>query len=74
MGFVITGTTFGSTQGGSKVAIGGTDLTVLSGGWTNTAITVQVPAAAATGSIVVTVANNPSNSNKTFTIATFGCP
>jgi hypothetical protein len=73
MGFVISGTTFGSTQGSSTAMIGTTALTVEPGGWSSTAITVQVPTTAATGSVVVTVANNASNS-KTFTVATYGCP
>lgn len=74
MGFVITGTTFGSQQGASTVELGGTPLTVIPSGWTNTQITVQVPAGATTGSVVVTVNSNGQNyasNSKSFTVTGF---
>ncbi len=71
MGFVINGTTFGGSQGTSTVKIGAAALTVIS--WTASAITVQLPAGAATGSVVVTVASHASN-GVSFTVSSpFGC-
>ena len=69
----IAGYTFGNTQGASVVKIGNTPLTVLAGGWSSTKIGVRVPVGAVTGSVIVTVAANASNS-QTFTVKTFGCP
>ena len=50
----ITGTNFGSTQGSSTVTFNG--LTATPSSWSDTSITVPVPAGAATGNVVVTTA------------------
>ena len=55
----ITGTTFGSTQGGSTVTFNG--LTAVPSNWSATVISVSVPAGATTGPVVVTVAGQASN-------------
>lgn len=71
MGFVVTGANFGNLQGSSTIKVNTSSLTVVS--WTDTSITVQVPAGAATGNVVVTVSGNSSN-GVPFTIkAPFGC-
>ena len=56
---IITGTSFGDTQGSSVVTFNGGPATVNS--WSNTQIEVLVPNAAITGNVVVTV--NGINSN-----------
>ena len=56
---VITGTGFGASQGTSSVTFNGTGATPT--GWSDTSITVTVPAGAATGSVVVTVDATPSD-------------
>jgi hypothetical protein len=61
----IAGTGFGANQLTSTVAFNGTAATVT--GWTNTSISTTVPAAATTGTVVVTVAGFASN-GKTFTL------
>jgi len=72
MGFVINGLNFGAAQGTSTVKIGNVALTVVS--WTATAITVQVPAAAVTGNVVVTVNAKPPSNGLTFNVSNaFGC-
>ncbi|HLJ29310.1 MAG TPA: IPT/TIG domain-containing protein [Candidatus Angelobacter sp.] len=55
----VTGTSFGSTQGTSQLVFG--DAVATPGSWSNTSITVPVPAGASTGNVVVTVAGIPSN-------------
>jgi len=55
----ITGTSFGATQGTSTVTLNGTTSSPSS--WSATSIVVQVPAAAKTGNVVVTVAGVASN-------------
>ena len=55
----ITGTSFGATQGTSSVTFNGTGATASS--WSDTSITVAVPAGAATGNVVVTVDGTPSD-------------
>ncbi len=55
----ITGTSFGATQGNSRVTVGGAPAYVLS--WSNTAISIQVPSNASTGNIAVTVGGAASN-------------
>ena len=55
----ITGTNFGSAQGTSTVTFNGTSATPTF--WSTTGISVQVPAAATTGNVVVTVNGIPSN-------------
>ena len=55
----ITGTGFGATQGTSKVLFNGTTATVSA--WNNTSITAVLPAAATSGSVIVTVGNASSD-------------
>ena len=55
----ITGTNFGAAQGSSVVTVGGAPSHIVS--WSNTAIAIQVPSRAVTGSIVVTVGAASSN-------------
>ena len=55
----ITGTSFGAMQGTSTVTFNGTGATPT--GWSDTSITVTVPAGATTGSVVVTVGGTPSD-------------
>jgi uncharacterized protein (TIGR03437 family) len=71
MGFVITGTSFGNSQGTSTVTLGGVPLTVVSWSAPNSApcvsgqscITVQVPSGSPTGNVnvIVTVGGQQSN-------------
>ncbi len=61
----IVGATFGSSQGLSSVSFNGTVATVIQ--WSNTSITVEVPANATTGNVVVTVGGLASN-GQSFTI------
>jgi hypothetical protein len=56
----ITGTNFGTSQGTSTVTFSGTGAGPASS-WSATSISVLVPAAAATGNVVVTVGGVPSN-------------
>lgn len=71
MGFVIIGTTFGSSQGTSSVEIGSVALSVIS--WTDTAITVSIPTGATTGNVVVTV-NALASNGASFSVGSpFGC-
>jgi YD repeat-containing protein len=55
----ITGTRFGSSQGGSTVTFDGT--TGSPTAWSDTSITVPVPVGAASGSVIVTVSGAASN-------------
>ncbi|MGD1102648.1 MAG: IPT/TIG domain-containing protein, partial [Terriglobia bacterium] len=55
----ITGTNFGPTQGASTVTFNGTMASPTS--WNDTSIVVPVPAAAASGDVVVTVGGVASN-------------
>jgi hypothetical protein len=55
----INGTMFGVSQGGSTVTFNGVTATPTS--WSNTQIVAPVPAAAATGNVVVTVGGNAGN-------------
>ena len=61
----ITGTSFGATQGTSTVTFNGTVAAPTS--WDDTSITVEVPAGATTGNVVVTVDGQASN-GVTFTV------
>ncbi len=61
----INGSNFGASQGTSTVKFNGTIATPTS--WTATSILVPVPAAATSGSVVVTVGGVPSN-GVTFTV------
>jgi hypothetical protein len=75
----VASTGFGATQGSNTASfdLNGvlTPLTVVTGGWSDTAITVQVPAGTATGvvNVVVTVGGQVSNEPQ-FTVASpFSC-
>ena len=63
---VISGATFGATQGPSTVTFNGTAVATYSS-WSDTSITVEVPAGATTGNVVVTVGGQASN-GVTFTV------
>jgi hypothetical protein len=63
----ITGSNFGSSQGGSNVRLNGTLATATS--WTATSIATTVPAGATTGFVTVTVGAQTSN-GITFTVTT----
>ena len=63
----ITGTNFGTSQGTSTVTFNGTSAGTASV-WTATSITVNVPAAATTGNVVVTASGVASNA-VAFTVA-----
>ena len=71
MGFVINGANFGGAQGTSTVTLNGTQLTVIS--WSGTSITVQVPAGATSGNVVVTVSGLASNAEGFTVTGTVGC-
>lgn len=64
----INGTGFGSSQGSSTVTFSSAKLGVVFPLWTNNAIVAQIPAAAVTGNVKVTVAGVDSN-NVSLTIA-----
>jgi len=66
---IITGTSFGDTQGSSVVTFNGVAAVVTS--WTNTQISALVPSAAITGDVVVTVNGVDSNGVR-FTIPCYG--
>ena len=66
---IITGTSFGDTQGSSVVTFNGVPATVNS--WTNTQIEVLVPSGAITGDVVVRVNGINSNGIR-FTIPCYG--
>jgi hypothetical protein len=55
---IITGASFGATQGSSTVAFNGVSATPTA--WSDTTIVVPVPAGATTGSVVVTVGGSSS--------------
>ncbi|HEX2268713.1 MAG TPA: IPT/TIG domain-containing protein, partial [Pyrinomonadaceae bacterium] len=55
----ITGTTFGATQGSSTITFNGVAASPTS--WSDTSISVPVPATAITGPVVVTAGGNASN-------------
>lgn len=68
----ITGTKFGAAQGTSTVSFAGTAATSFTS-WSATKIRVQVPAAATTGPLVVTV-NGVSSAGTTFTVSPIPLP
>jgi YD repeat-containing protein len=65
----VTGSNFGASQGSSTIKFHGT--TATSTYWSDTAIIAPVPAAATSGDVVVTVANQASN-GLAFTVAAPG--
>jgi hypothetical protein len=71
MGFVITGTNFGATQGNSSVVLGGTNLIVVPGTWSPTSITVQ--AGVTSGNVIVIVGTAASNGVQFTVTGPFGC-
>jgi hypothetical protein len=58
---VISGTGFGATQNGSTVTLNGAQATVNT--WSNTSVTITIPAGATSGPLVVYVAPNMNASN-----------
>lgn len=62
----IAGTNFGTVQGNGSVTFNGTPVTLLQ--WSSTSITVQVPAAATTGPVVVTASGGVSSAGVSFTV------
>jgi len=62
----VSGTSFGSTQGTSKITFNGTVASPTS--WSDTSITVPVPAGSTTGSVVVT-RNGVASNGVNFTVA-----
>jgi len=69
----ITGSAFGSSQGGSVVTLGGTSMQVNT--WSDTSISANIPSTGTTGPIVVSVAPSMTNSNPvTFTVLPQGLP
>ena len=58
---VISGTGFGSTQGGSGVLLNGAAVTVNT--WSGTSITITIPAGATSGALLVSVAPGMNDSN-----------
>jgi regulation of enolase protein 1 (concanavalin A-like superfamily) len=58
---VISGTGFGSMQGGSAVLLNGAAVTINS--WSGTSITMTIPAGATTGAMLVSVAPGMNDSN-----------
>ena len=63
---VISGTTFGASQGSSTVTFNG--ITATCSTWAASSLSCAVPASAATGNVVVTVASQASN-DVSFTVA-----
>jgi hypothetical protein len=62
---VITGSGFGATRG--SIAFNGTPATAIAN-WTDTSITVTVPAGATTGNVIVTTAAGVDSAGTSFTI------
>ena len=62
----IKGENFGSTQGSSKVTVGGVEATVVS--WSDTKIVIIIPEGTNGGAVVVTTAAGGSNNDKDFTV------
>lgn len=58
---VISGSGFGATQGGSAVLLNGAAVTADS--WSDTSVTVTIPAGATTGAMLVSVAPSMNDSN-----------
>ena len=75
VGFVISGIAFGASQGSSSVTLNETTaLTVVTGTWSSTQVTVQVPQAASSGAVAIAVGGYASNNSVTFTVTQpFGC-
>ena len=68
----ISGSNFGSSQGSSTVSFNGTNATTVTT-WSATAIVVEVPTGATSGSVVVTVGGTASN-GASFTVTNAACP
>ena len=60
----ITGTSFGTSQGSSLVALNAAPMTVTS--WSNTSITITIASGASSGYLVVSVAPSMNNSNPVY--------
>jgi len=65
---IIYGTNFGATKGSSTVKFNGVTATVVTGGWSNTAITVTVPSTATTGLVKVTTTGGTGTSTADFNV------
>ena len=74
MGVVITGKNFGDGTNNSAVTFNGVHAAVIPGKWSSdgTSITVQVPAGATSGAVVVTVDGHDSN-GQPFTVKSIEC-
>jgi hypothetical protein len=66
---VISGTTFGTTQGASTVTFNGVSAAATT--WSDTSIVTSVPSGATTGPVIVTAGGQPSN-GVTFTVTAPG--
>jgi len=64
----VTGTNFGTTQGSSTLKFNGTAATATT--WSDTSIVANVPAAATTGNVVVTI-NSIASNGMAFTVQDF---
>jgi hypothetical protein len=70
---VLAGSGFGASQGGSVVRLNGALVPVTA--WSNTAITITIPAGATSGPLTVSVAPTMNTSNpRTFTVPTLPAP
>ena len=65
---VISGTGFGSTQNGSTVTLNGAQVTVNT--WSNTSISITIPAGATSGSLMVSVSPSMNASNPVIFLVT----
>ncbi len=63
----VKGENFGTTQGSSRITLGGSPVTVVS--WSNTVIVFVVPPDSRGGAVAVTTAAGGSNTDKTFSIS-----
>ncbi|HEY6268984.1 MAG TPA: protease pro-enzyme activation domain-containing protein [Candidatus Acidoferrum sp.] len=70
---LISGSGFGTSQGGSVVNLNGAPVTINT--WSDTSISVTIPSGGTTGPLVVSVAPSMTNSNPvTFTVTTTALP
>jgi YD repeat-containing protein len=70
---VLSGSGFGAAQGDSLVLLNGSPVTI--NAWSNTSITITIPAGATTGPLVVSVAPTMNDSNPVyFEVTAFGLP
>jgi hypothetical protein len=74
MGFVIHGSNFGGVQGNSTVTMNGLPLSLVPFGWSDTAITVQVPFTATSGFVVVTTSAGSAQGPEFVVVPPITCP